>query len=188
MSGTINNAIYCAETLARDYPDRRIVIDDTLCASAGEAFFVREAARKQAEGLTLDELVEWALHHRLEVCHWFTVDTLDHLRHGGRISTAAAAIGNMLSIKPLLHVDDAGRLQLVKKPRGRKMAMREQLDRFHEGWNPERGNTILVAHGDNPQAAETLAESIHRECPEAEIVYGKSGPSSERIRDRECWL
>lgn len=176
LSKTLQNAKYCAELLKQDYPDRRIIVIDTLCASAGEGFLVREAARKQAEGFTMDELAEWVLAHRLEVCHWFTVDTFDHLRHGGRVSAASAAIGNVLSIKPLLHVDEQGRLQVAKKPRGQRQAMRELLAHLDAGWNPDLGRAILVAHGDNPDGAAALTAEIRSSFPDADLIQGTIGP------------
>ena len=176
LSNTIQNAKYSAELLKQDYPDRQIAIVDTLCASVGEGFLVREAARKQAEGLTMDELAEWVIAHRLEVCHWFTVDTFDHLRHGGRVSAASAAIGNVLSIKPLLHVDEQGCLQVTKKPRGQKQALRELLAHLEAGLNPDLEKTILIAHGDNPEGAAALTVEIQSSFPDAAIIQGTIGP------------
>lgn len=122
MSGTYQSARLAADELNRKYPEREIICLDTLCASVGEGFFVLEAARKQTEGYTLKELTEWVEKHRLQVCHWFTVDTFDHLRYGGRVSSATAAVGTALQIKPMLHVDDKGCLQMAGKSRGRKKA------------------------------------------------------------------
>ena len=91
MSGTLQSANLCAEELREEYPARRLIVLDTLCASVGQAMLVREAARKQQEGLSIDELAAWVEENRLKICHWFTVDSFDHLKHGGRISAAAAA-------------------------------------------------------------------------------------------------
>lgn len=134
MSGTIQSAQLCMEELKAEYPERNIICIDTLCASGGEGFLVREAARKQSEGLSLDELNNWVMEHRLQVCHWFTVDVFDHLRHGGRVSATAAAVGTFLQIKPLLHVDKQGKLAVTEKPRGSKRAIKAQLVRMEEGW------------------------------------------------------
>ena len=95
MSGTLQSANLCAEELREEYPARRLIVLDTLCASVGQAMLVREAARKQQEGLSIDELAAWVEENRLKLCHWFTVDSVDHLKHGGRISAAeyAALVG-----------------------------------------------------------------------------------------------
>ena len=122
-----------AETLPF-FAERRLIVLDTLCASVGQAMLVREAARKQQEGLSIDELAAWVEENRLKICHWFTVDSFNHLKHGGRISAAAAAVGTMLQIKPLLHVDDEGKLRVAEKPRGRKQAIRTQIAHMKEGW------------------------------------------------------
>ena len=151
MSGTLQSANLCAEELREEYPARRLIVLDTLCASVGQAMLVREAARKQQEGLSIDELAAWVEENRLKICHWFTVDSFDHLKHGGRVSAAAAAVGTMLQIKPLLHVDDEGKLRVAEKPRGRKQAIRTQIAHMKEGWTPEMGRLVVIGHGDCPE-------------------------------------
>lgn len=176
MSGTFESARLCVEEMKQKYPERNIICLDTLCASVGEGFLVHEAAQKQAEGLTIDELADWVMAHCLEVCHWFTVDTFDHLRHGGRVSPAAAAMGNVLQIKPLLHVDESGGLQVKGKPRGRKKAILTQLDKMEHGWTPEIGKLVVVGHGDDPDAADQLQRAVIERFPEAEIHIADIGP------------
>lgn len=176
LSGTIQNAMLCIRELEEEYPERTIRCVDTLCASAGEGFLVREAARKQQEGLDLEELAAWVEEHRLLVCHWFTVDTFDHLRHGGRVSAMAAAAGTLLQIKPLLHVDAEGKLQVAEKPRGRRRATESQLARMEQGWKPELGRMVVVGHGDSPEEGAALCAEVSRRFPEAEIYTADIGP------------
>lgn len=176
MSGTIQSANLCIEELRQEYPERKIICIDTLCASVGEGFLVREAARKQAGGLSIDELSDWVIEHRLDVCHWFTVDTFEHLRHGGRVSSAAAAVGTALQIKPLLHVDEIGCLQVKEKPRGRKKAISALIARMEQGWRPEISELVIIGHGDNPTAAEQLQQSVSMRFPSAEIYIADIGP------------
>lgn len=176
MSGTFQTAQLCAKELQAAYPDRQILCIDTLCASAGEGFLVYEAARRQTAGYTLRELAQWVEENRLKVCHWFTVDVFDHLRHGGRVSAATAVVGTALQIKPLLHVDNEGRLAVVGKPRGRKQSIRAQLAQMEAGWTPERGNLVIVAHGDCPEGAQTLEQEIHARFPKAEVATAEIGP------------
>ena len=104
MSGCVNNALLCMDELRAEYPRRKLYCIDSLSASVGEAFMIHEAALRQYNGMPIKELEEWLEQFKLRVCHWFTVDTFDHLKHGGRISSTAAAVGSVLNIKPLLHV------------------------------------------------------------------------------------
>lgn len=176
LSGTIQNAMLCIRELEEEYPDRRIVLVDTLCASAGEGFLVREAAAQQARGMALEELAQWVTDHRLQVCHWFTVDTFDHLRHGGRVSAVAAAAGTLLQIKPLLHVDEEGKLQVAEKPRGRRRATESQLARMEQGWDRSMGSMVLVGHGDCPEECAQLQAEVERRFPEAKTYPVDIGP------------
>ena len=176
MSGTIQTAQMCVRELQNRYPQRKIICIDTLCASVGEGFLVREASRKQAEGFTLDALARWVEVYRLKVCHWFTVDVFEHLRHGGRVSAASAAMGTVLHIKPLLHVDEQGKLAVMEKPRGRKKAVNMQLKRMEQGWMPEMGKSVLIGHGDCPEDARKLHQAVSMRFPEAEIYVADIGP------------
>lgn len=176
MSGTMNSANICAMELEEIYPERKIICVDTLCGSVGEGLLVREAARKQAEGMEVEELAEWVTEHRLEVCHWFTVDTFSHLLHGGRVSAVSAAAGTVLNIKPLLHINDEGKLQVVEKPRGSKLAMKAQLKHMEQGWMPELGKIVVIGHGDCPENASILRGEITRHFPDAEVYMADIGP------------
>ena len=110
LSGTYNNACLTAGELSQKYPGRRLRVIDSLAASMGEGLLVYHAAKKRDEGLDLDEVCDWLTANRNRLAHWFTVDDLNHLKRGGRVSGAAALFGTMLGIKPVLHVDDAGHL------------------------------------------------------------------------------
>ncbi|MFR2496301.1 MAG: DegV family protein [Christensenellales bacterium] len=176
LSSTLQSANLCAQELREEYPERKLIVVDTLCAAVGEAMLVREAARKQQEGLTIEELAAWVEENRLKICHWFTVDSFDHLKHGGRVSAAAAAVGTMLQIKPLLHVDEEGKLRVAEKPRGRKQAIRTQVAHMKEGWTPEMGKLVVIGHGDCPDDAEQLRQAVLKEFPDADIRVAYIGP------------
>ena len=176
LSSTLQSANLCAQELREEYPERKLIVVDTLCAAVGEAMLVREAARKQQEGLSIEELAAWVEENRLKICHWFTVDSFDHLRHGGRVSAAAAAVGTMLQIKPLLHVDEEGKLRVAEKPRGRKQAIRTQVAHMKEGWMPEMGNLVVIGHGDCPDDVEQLRQAVLKEFPDADIRVAYIGP------------
>lgn len=176
MSGTLQNARLCALELQAQYPERRIVCLDTLCASVGEGLLVREAARRQREGYSLEQLARWATLHRLEINHWFTVDVFDHLRRGGRVSAATAVFGTALQIKPLLLVNGDGTLEVAEKPRGRRQAIRAQMARMEQNWTPETGNLVIVGHGDCPDAAQMLEAAVRRQFPAAVVETAEIGP------------
>ena len=137
---------------------------------------VREAAKMQENGLTILQLEAWVLEHREKVCHWFTVDTFTHLKHGGRVSAATAAMGTVLSIKPLLHVDHQGKLEAVEKPRGRKKALMALVARMEKGWLPELGKTVMISHADDNDSALALRAAIQEKFPNAEILISDLGP------------
>lgn len=176
MSGTLNAANLCMAALREEYPQRKLICIDTLCASVGESFLVREAARKQYEGMTMEQLATWVEQERLKVCHWFTVDVFDHLKHGGRVSAAAAAVGGVLQIKPLLHVDAMGKLAVMKRPRGRRRAIQEQIALMKVGWEPSLSPLVVIGHGDDIEAAETLKAAVENEFPQANIHIAEIGP------------
>ena len=176
LSSTLQSANLCAQELREEYPERKLIVVDTLCAAVGEAMLVREAARKQQEGLTIEELAAWVEENRLKICHWFTVDSFDHLKRGGRVSAAAAAVGTMLQIKPLLHVDEEGKLRVAEKPRGRKQAIRTQVAHMKEGWTPEMGKLVVIGHGDYPDDVEQLRQAVLKEFPDADIRVAYISP------------
>ena len=174
MSGCCSNALLAASQLEEKYPERQIIVIDTLCASVGEGFLVMETLRMQANGLLLEDLALWVEHHKYNVCHWFTVDTFDHLKHGGRVSSTSAILGTMLQIKPLLRVDEMGKLEVVEKPRGRKNAMKSQLKRLRE--TLQDLYHIVIGHGPNPETAQALAFAIVDEFPNADVHIANIGP------------
>lgn len=176
LSGTIHSAQVCINELRDKYPERQIVCVDTLCASVGEGFLVMEAARKQAKGIKLDRLTNWIGEKKLNVCHWFTVDTFEHLKHGGRVGTVSAAMGTMLNIKPMLHVDESGKLVVSAKPRGRKKAMEAQLAQMDKGWVPGISNLVIIGHGDCPEDAKELESAVISRFPQADVRVAPIGP------------
>ena len=176
MSGCMQSAGITAEELKEKYPERKIICIDTLCASVGEGFLVQEAAARQAEGMEIEELAQWVRENRLKVCHWFTVDTFDHLKHGGRVGAASAAVGTMLGIKPMLHVDGEGKLAVMEKPRGQRKAMDAQIKRMDAGWKPGLGQRVIIGHGDDLDKAKLLQEEVAKKFPDAQIQLAYIGP------------
>jgi len=176
LSGTSQSAEMCMAELREKYPERTILCVDSFCASVGQGFLTREIARKKGEGLTIQELADWVRSNSQKVCHWFTVDVFDHLKHGGRVSAATAALGTALQIKPMLHVNHEGRLEVVEKPRGRKRAMAAQMARMNADWRPDMGKLVVIGHGDDPEAAEQLKAEVLAAHPDAEVYLAPIGP------------
>ena len=129
LSTTCNSAEVAAEELRERYPQRKLYVVDTLCASLGQGLLVWLAAREQKKGRTIEEVRDWAETHKQAVCHQFTVQDLKFLKRGGRITATTAVLGSMLQIKPLLHVDQEGRLTAVGKARGRHASLKALVDR-----------------------------------------------------------
>lgn len=176
LSGQWNSVQLAAQELRAQYPDRRVLCVDTLAASIGEGLLVAEAAHRQAEGMDIDRLAEWVTDNRLRVCHWFTVDGFTHLHHGGRVSSTAAMFGSLLNIKPLLRVDEEGRLVVAQKLRGMQVALSALIDRMQQGWTPGMSRRIIIGHGDSPDRAALLGERLRQAFPDAEIHTAYIGP------------
>lgn len=176
LSRTIESARTAIAELQEEYPERTILCLDTLCAAVGEGLFVMEAARKQMQGMDIHSLYNWLEEHRLNLCHWVTVDTFDHLKHGGRVSATSAAMGTLLGIKPLIHVDENGKLVAVGKPRGKKKALEALVSNMEKGWQPEISKQVIIGHGDSLEVARELRDLVAARFPEAEILIAPIGP------------
>ena len=160
LSATYQSAVIAAEELREEFPDRKIIVIDTLCAAPGLGLLVHTAAGLRAEGKDIDEVAAWVEAHKLNVCHWVTVEDLMHLKRGGRIGAATAVVGTMLNIKPIIRVDNEGRLENLAKCRGRKAALNYLLDRMAEQYDPQLCDTVFIGHGDCAADAEYLASSM----------------------------
>ena len=160
LSTTYNSARLAAEELLEAYPDRKIRIVDSLCASAGQGLFVYLVSQKANACETLEELADFAENLKRNLCHWFTVDDLVYLKRGGRVSPTAAFFGGVLGIKPVLHVDDDGHLINVAKVRGRKASIAALADKYSElAQDPENG-VVFLSHGDCFDDADALANML----------------------------
>ncbi len=162
LSTTYQSAQIAAQDLRARYPERKILVVDSLCASLGQGLLVYYACKKQEAGMELDALGIWLEENKLHLCHWFTVDDLMYLKRGGRVSAATALMGTMLKIKPILHVDDAGHLINVGKVRGRKASIEALAQKVEQLGLPGENDTMFICHGDCLEDARYL-ESILRE-------------------------
>ena len=175
LSTTYQSAVIAAEELKDAYPDRKIQVIDTLCASMGQGLLVWYACKKRDEGLSLDEVAQWVQDNRLHLCHWFTVDDLMYLKRGGRISAATALVGTMLQIKPLLHVDDEGHLINMTKTRGRKAAIDAMVKKAQELGAGYDNSTMFISHGDCLSDAEYLSRQLKEKCGVKDVVISYVG-------------
>lgn len=176
LSSTLLSAEMSIIELREKYPERKILCIDTLAAAPGEGLLVRTALEKQASGIGIDELAQWILKNRLKLCHWVTVDTFTHLHHGGRVSASSAAMGTLLQIKPVLHMNNEGKLEAREKPRGRKAAAKQLIAKLEAGWDPTISDTIFIGHGDAHTAAEELKEQVIQLFPNAVVHICDIGP------------
>ena len=160
LSATYQSAVIAAEELREEFPDRKLIVIDTLCAAVGQGLLVYTAAKLRSQGQTLDQVAAWVEQHKLHVCHWVTVEDLMHLKRGGRVSAATAVVGTMLNIKPIIRVDDSGKLENCAKCRGRKAALNYLLDRMAEQYDPQLCDTVFIGHGDCAADAEFLADAV----------------------------
>jgi len=157
LSTTYNSGRLAAEQLVEKYPGCKILTVDTLAASAGFGLLVYLAVKKKAEGATLEENAAYIEGIKLNLSHWFTVDDLVYLKRGGRVSPTVAFVGNMLGIKPVLHVDNEGHLINVTKVRGRKTAVEALANKYDEFAVDKKAGPIFISHGDCMKDAEYLA-------------------------------
>ncbi len=175
LSGTYQSALLAKDMLLEDYPERKIEVVDSLCASAGQGYFVYLVAQKKEEGLSLEELTQWTIENRQRIAHWFTVDDLFHLQRGGRLSFAEAMLGSALKIKPIISVDEKGGLYVENKVRGNKRAVEYMLSKMNDTMD-ETQTTVFVGHGDAAQRAEDLKEKILKNTKAEEVIITKIGP------------
>ncbi len=176
LSSTYSIGAMTAAQLAEKYPERRIYAVDTLCASFGQGLLVYLAAQQRLQGKNIDEVRAYVEQIRSQLCHWFTVDDLQHLKRGGRVSAAAAAFGTVLNIKPILHVDDEGRLIPVNKVQGRITSIKALAKRMQETAIDPDGQVVFISHGDCEKEAEKLAEIVRESIGAKEIVINPIGP------------
>ncbi len=160
LSGSYNAAAMVAESLRDAFPERRVITIDSLSASMGEGLLVYYAAEQRRNGKSIDEVSDWLIENRLHVCHWFTVDDLFHLKRGGRISAATALVGTMLGVKPVLHVDNEGKLVAVGKVRGRRKSLEALVDEMEKTCTNPTERAVFISHGDCVEDAQHVERLV----------------------------
>ena len=160
MSGSYNTCKIAVEELLEKYPERKITVIDSLCASAGEGYLAYLAGLKYKEGISFDEMINFVEEIKMKIVHWFVVDDLEQLKKGGRIGALSAAFGKALQIKPLISVDNQGKLVVVGKIRGNAKVFSTIIDRIKRDGKNLSEQTVFVAHAECPEKAEKLKEMI----------------------------
>lgn len=170
LSTTYQSAVIAAQDLKEKYPERTIRVVDTLCASMGQGLLVYYACRKRDAGASLEEVAAWCEDNKMNVSHWFTVDDLVYLKRGGRVSAATALVGTMLKIKPILHVDEEGKLVNVAKTRGRKASLDALAAKAGELMLPEAKELMFISQADCLEDAEYVASVLKEKYGVKKVV------------------
>ena len=169
LSGTCSAAFMAADEVRGDYPDRKLIVIDSLQASAGEGLMVHYAMQNRANGMSIEENAAWIERNVQNFLAWFTVDDLMHLHRGGRVSAASAIVGSLVRIKPIMRVDENGKLAVYEKCPGRKRSIRVLADKIiADIVNPE-GQMIHISHGDCLDEAQQLADLIKEALPVVDV-------------------
>ena len=176
MTASVQNAKLAAEVLREKYPERKIVVIDTLCASMGEGLLDYKALELQKEGRSLEEVAQWVEENKLKICHFFMVEDLNHLQKGGRISKTAAVIGTMVQIKPIICLDNEGKLQIIRKERGRKKGMNKIVDMAVEACEGKMPDMVMIPHGNCPEDAAYVAELVRKKMGVTNVMMSNLGP------------
>lgn len=179
LSGTYNSGRIAAEEIMEERPDVKIIAIDSLCASLGEGMFVYRAVEMRKQGKSLEETAAWMKEHVQNFVHVFTVDDLNHLHRGGRVSKATAIIGTLVGIKPILHVDSEGHLTAIDKVRGRKKSLLKLVDLMDEkmGSYKDSNDIIMISHGDALEDAQFVADEIKKRFGVESFMINPVGPT-----------
>lgn len=179
LSGSCSNAMLAAQELMEEREDCKILVVDSKCASMGEGLFVHKAVQKKLQGSSLEETAEYLKALVPHLTHVFTVDDLNHLYRGGRVSKTAAIVGTIAGIKPILHVDDEGHLIPFSKTRGRKKSLNSLVDYMEEKTKGclNKNDIIFISHGDALEDAEYVKNEIEKRFGIHEFLINHIGPT-----------
>ena len=175
LSGSYNSVRMAAEELCEENEGSKIITIDSLCASMGEGLLLYKAIELKEQGKTLEEIAEWVENNKLNVCHDVTIDDLHHLHRGGRVSKTSAVVGSIIKIKPMIHVNEEGKLIVIGKERGRKKAMISLVDRMEEKSKGFENDVAMIVHGDVEEDAEFLKKEIQERFGIQNIIINGIG-------------
>lgn len=160
LSGSCNSVRMAAEDLKEEYPDINIITIDSLCACMGEGLLLYKALELKEHGMSMEEIAKWVEANKLHICHNVTVDDLNHLHRGGRISKTTAVVGSMIKIKPIIHMSDEGKLVVIGKERGRKKSLVSIVDRMEKQMQGYDNDIVMITHGDCIEDAEFVKKQV----------------------------
>ncbi|MBS6519985.1 MAG: DegV family protein [Clostridiales bacterium] len=160
LSGSYNSVRMAAEDLKEEYPDINIITIDSLCACMGEGLLLYKALELKEHGMSMEEIAKWVETNKLHICHNVTVDDLNHLHRGGRISKTTAVVGSMIKIKPIIHMSDEGKLVVIGKERGRKKSLVSIVDRMEKQMQGYDNDIVMITHGDCIEDAEFVKKQV----------------------------
>ena len=176
LSGTLESGRRAKEILGNAYPDRRIITIDSLSASMGLGYLVDQAVRLRDSGKSLEEVANWLESNKLKLNHWFTVDDLFFLQRGGRVSAGAAWFGSVLNVKPVMNMDDLGRLIPREKILGRNKAIKRLFEKMRDTAIDPANQRVFISHGDCIDEVEKLMDMIEQNLKTKEFVVNYVGP------------
>lgn len=177
MSGTFNSAVQAKKMLEEEYEEVNIDIIDTKAASLGQGLLVYEACQKKREGYTREEFIDWVEDNKLNYHSWVTVDDIKHLQRGGRISAAAATVGSLLNVKPIIVVNTEGELVPAAKIRGRKKALNHLIDQTIKRLTETDQHSIFIGHVGVVEEAEFIKARLLERVKPKEIIVLSYGPT-----------
>lgn len=175
LSGSCNSEMIAAAELKEKYPDRKIIVVDSLCACLGQGLLLYKAMQLKEQGKTLEETAKWVEENKLHVCHNVAVDDLNHLHRGGRVSKTTAVLGTMVKIKPIIHMDNEGKLVVIGKERGRKKALNKIVDIMEEQMKGWENDIVMITHGDCLEDAEFVKKLIVEKYGIQNVVINNIG-------------
>ena len=170
LSHSYVNAAEAAAQIREEYPNQRFYVMDTLCVSGGLGLLLTYMVRLRDGGSSFDEVIDWAEKHKRNIMHWFTVDDLHYLKRSGRVSNSEAMVGSLLHVKPVLYVDDDGRLTLCNKVRGRKSALLAIIDKMKTDFTEPDGQEVYINHADCIEDAEFVRDRVLENFPSVSRV------------------
>lgn len=175
LSGSCQSAMIAAQEVMEEYPDCRIVVVDTLLAAMGQGLLVYKAVQKKEAGASMDEVARWCEDNKMMIASYVTVDDLNHLYRGGRISRSSAVLGSMVGIKPVIRIDDEGKLEVIGKARGRKKAVQTIIDKLM-ALIQDGEKTVFISHGDCLEEAEAIRDTLVEKYGIEETMINFVGP------------
>lgn len=177
LSSSYNNAAVTARELCEKNPDSKIIVIDTLCASMGQGLLVYYAVKLREEGKTIDEIASWIEENKLHICHQFTVEDLVYLQRGGRVSKTAAVLGTLINVKPVLHVDNEGRLIPISKVRGRKKSLIALVENMEKHIGDYKNDIIFISHGDCLADAQFVSSLVKEKFGIDQFMFNHVSPT-----------